>query len=102
MALGERNGRSSTRCGSAGKRLTATYHTRVSEYAGTDGEAGDAALSAYGELYGRVERRLFADVVAGRVATALKSRYLKRYGIPARMFNGVRVSLESKVASVKE
>ena len=32
----------------------------------------------------------------------LKSEYLKRYGIPARMFNGVRVSLEGKVASVKE
>ena len=102
MALGERNGRSSMRCGSAGKRLTATYHTRVREYAGTDGEAGDAALSAYGELYGRVERRLFAEVAAGRSAASLKSEYLKRYSIPARMFNAVRVSLEGKVASVKE
>ena len=55
-----------------------------------------------GELYGRVERRLFAEVAAGRLATSLKSAYLKRYRIPARMFNGVRVSLEGKVASVKE
>ena len=60
------------------------------------------ALSAYGELYGRVQRKLFAAVSAGRSATSLKSEYLKRYGIPARMFNGVRVSLEGKVASVKE
>ena len=35
-------------------------------------------------------------------AASLKSGYLKRYGIPARMFNGVRVSLEGKVVSVRE
>ncbi len=63
---------------------------------------GDAALSAYGELYGRVQRRLFAAVAAGRSAPAMKSEYLQRYGIPARMFNGVRVSLDGKVASVRE
>ena len=32
----------------------------------------------------------------------MKSAYLQRYGIPARMFNGVRVSLEGKAASVRE
>ena len=79
-----------------------TYQTRVSEYVGVDRAAGDAALSAYGELYGRVERKLFAEVATGRVATSLKGEYLKRYQIPARMFNGVRVSLAGKVSSVKE
>ena len=64
--------------------------------------AGDAALSAYAELYGRVERKLFAEVAAGKSAASLKSGYLKWYGIPARMFNGVRVSLEGKIASVRE
>ena len=102
MALDRRNGRSSTRSSFAGKRLTATFHTRVSEYAGSDREVGDAGLSAYGELYGRVERRLFADVAAGRSAASLKSEYLQEHQIPARMFNSVRVSLEGKVASVKE
>ena len=82
--------------------MTATYHTRVSVYAGMDRTAGDAALSAYGELYGRVERKLFAEVAAGRSATALKSAYLEDHGIPARMFNAVRVSLEGKIASVQE
>ena len=79
-----------------------TYQTRVSDYGGLDRAVGDAALSAYGELYGRVERHLFAAVAAGRSAAALKSEYLKRYGMPARMFNAVRVSLEGKVASVRE
>ncbi len=46
--------------------------------------------------------KLFAQVSAGSSAASLKSQYLKRYGIPARMFNGVRVSLEGKVASVRE
>ena len=86
--------------------MKATYQTRVPEYAGIDREAGDAALAAYAELYGRVQRKLFADVAAGSSATLLKSAYLERYGIPARMFtrkfNGVRVSLEGKAASVRE
>ena len=79
-----------------------TYQTRISAYAGVSRSDGDGALSAYGELYGRVQRRLFADVATGRSAASLKREYLKRYGIPARMFNGVRVSLEGKVASIRE
>ena len=102
MAHRQRHGRSLTRPGSGGEPRTATYQTRVAEYVGIDRAAGDAALSAYGELYGRVERRLFAEMAAGRSAASLKSAYLKKHGIPARMFNGVRVSLEGKIASVKE
>ena len=83
-------------------RHPGTYQTRVSYYGGVERAAGDAALSAYGELYSRVQRKLFADVAAGSSATSLKSAYLERYGIPARMFNGVRVSLDGKVASVRE
>ena len=82
--------------------MIATYQTRVTVFRGMDRADGDAALSAYGQLYGRVERRLFADVAAGRSATSLKSAYLRDYGILARMFNAVRVSLEGKVSSVRE
>ena len=59
-------------------------------------------MTTYAELYGRMQRKLFADVAAGSSASSLKAAYLKRYGIPARMFNGVRVSLEGKAASVRE
>ena len=79
----------------------ATYQTRVSGYVGLDREAGDAALAAYAELYGQVERKLFADVAAGRSAAPLKSDYIREHGIPARMFSGVRVSLEGKVSAVR-
>ena len=60
-----------------------------------------AELSAYAELYGQVQRRLFADVAAGRSAVLLKRGYIKEHGIPARMFNAVQVSLEGKVSAVR-
>ena len=82
--------------------MIGAYQTRVTVFRGMDRGDGEAALSAYGELYGRVQRKLFAAVAAGRSATSLKSAYLREYGIPARMFNGVRVSLEGKIASVRE
>ena len=86
----------------SGQSRPATYHTRIRDYVGMDRAEGDAALSAYAGLYGRVERKLFAAVSAGKAASSLKSGYLKQYGIPARMFNGVRVSLDGKIASVRE
>ena len=102
MAHRKGNCRSPVSLGSAVKPLTATYQTRICDYGDVGRVVGDAALSAYAELYGRVQRKLFAEVAAGRSAASLKSAYLKKHGIPARMFNGVRVSVEGKVASVKE
>ena len=75
--------------------LPGTYHTRVSDDYGV-------ALAAYGELCSRIQRKLFSEVCADRSAVSLKSAYLKRYGIPARMFNGIRVSLDGKVSSIVE
>ena len=102
MARSKGDSRVPAERGVPGKPPTATYQTRVRNYSGVERAAGDAALSAYAGLYGRVQRKLFAQVAAGQPAASLKSQYLRRYGIPARMFNGVRVSLEGKVASVKE
>ena len=81
---------------------TRTYQTRITGYEGRDRADGDAGLSAYAALYGKVQRKLFADVVAGRSAVSLKSDYIREHGIPARMFNGVRVSLDGKVSAVQE
>ena len=82
--------------------MISTYQTRVTVFRSMDRGEGEAALTAYAELYSRVQRKLFADVAAGRPAISLKSVYLKRYGILARMFNALRVSLEGKVASARE
>ena len=102
---GRRSAKASCRAcgfGSEGSGMIATYQTRIVGYVGLDRTAGDAALDAYGELCGRVQRKLFADAAAGGSKLLLKSEYLKCYGIPARMFNAVRVSLQGKVASVRE
>ena len=82
--------------------LVSTYQTRTADYGDVEPTHGEAALAAYAELYGRVQRKLFADFSAGELPASLKRVYLQRYGIPARMFNGVRVSLEGKVSSVRE
>ena len=100
MARRSRGHRASAGLNPAQGPLVGTYQTRISDYGDVDRSMGDAALAAYAELYGRVERKLFAEVAAGQSATSLKSVYLQRHGIPARMFNAVRVSLEGKVASV--
>ena len=74
--------------------MQATYQTRI--------EGNDEALSAYAALYGRVQRDLFAEVSSGRTAVSMKRNCVREYGIPARMFNAVRVSLEGKVSGARE
>ena len=85
-----------------GAARVGTYQTRISAYAGVEREFGDAALGEYAAVFSVVERQLFSAVAAGARAAALKAAYLKQHGIPARMFNAVRVSLEGKIASVRE
>ena len=82
--------------------MKATYQTRILAYAGVNRSAGDAALSACAELYGQAQRKLFAEMAADRSAASLKSAYLERYGMSARLFNAVRVSLQGKAVSVRE
>ena len=86
----------------AGLSLPATWQTRISNFAGMGRTTGDGLLPAYAELYCKIERKLFSQVAAGRSAPSLKGEYLRRYRIPGRMFNAIRVSLEGKVASVRE
>ena len=102
--MAARKGKSSApaRLLNPGNCLPATYQTRISDFAGLERKNGDALLSAYAELYCRIQRKVFAQVSAGRSAPSLKQEYLQRYRIPARMFNAIRVSLEGKVASVRE
>ena len=81
--------------------LVSTYQTRIAVYEGRDRADGDAGLSACAVLYGKVQRQLFAAVAAGRSAASLKSDYIREHGIPARLFNAVRVSLDGKVSAVR-
>ena len=102
MACRSRGHQASSGLDPAQEPQVSTYQTRIADHGGMNRAVGDAALDAYAELYGQVERKLFAEVAAGQSATSLKSVYLRRYGIPARMFNAVRVSLEGNMSSVRE
>ena len=81
---------------------TRSYQTRIAGYEGIDRADGDAALSAYAALYGKVQRKLFAAVAAGESAVSQKSAYIEKHGIPARLFNAVRITLDGKVSAVRE
>ena len=74
--------------------LSFTYQTRIS--------GKEDALSAYAELFGVLQRRLFADVCSGNPTASLKSDYIRRYGIPARMFNAIRVTMEGRMSGATE
>ena len=101
MAQRSRDHRASAGLNPAQGPPVATYQTRVSGYVGLDREAGDAALATYAELYGQVERKLFAEVAAGRSAAPLKSDYIREHGIPARLFNAVRAAQRLRVDSLE-
>jgi len=62
----------------------------------------DAALAAYGGLFGRVERKLFVAYAAGARINDLKSAYLERFGLTARQFNAIAIGLKGKIAAIKE
>ena len=74
--------------------LTFTYQTRIN--------CNEDALSAYASLFSVLQRRLFADVSAGKPAASLKSDYIRGHGIPARMFNALRITLEGRMSAARE
>lgn len=82
--------------------MIATYQTRISTYPVTCRDGGDAALAAYAELYGLVQRELLSGVAAGHASAETKKAYLRRYRMPARMFNSIRVSVDGKIAAIRE
>ena len=79
-----------------------TYQDRVHSFPGVGLDEGLSGLSAYAALFGTLERTLFGRLSAGVPLVSLKSAYLSKYRIPARMFNGLRVSVEGKVSAARE
>jgi IS605 OrfB family transposase len=76
---------------------TFTYHTRIPL---TSQES--EVLDACAEHLSRVERRLFADISAGKDPLQLKSLYIKEFGITTRQYNALRIQLEGKIDSIRE
>src|ERR1700674_2112876 len=74
-----------------------TYQTRGR----LEAEDTDILLRCADHL-SHIKHALFADISAGKNPNDLKSCYLTRYGITARHFNAIRVTVEGKIASIKE
>lgn len=58
-------------------------------------------LDSFAKLFGSVERKLYVDRVHRDTnINELKSRYIAQYGITARQFNSMRISVDGKIKSV--
>ena len=78
-------------------KRTFTYQTRISKEA-----KAEEILNSYASLYGRVERKLFVDLIQKKDLNTLKKNYLSKYEITARQFNALRITLQGKIDSIKE
>ncbi len=76
--------------------MKSTFETRLK----LSGEKS-ALLDKVAEYLSFVERALYRDICRGTKAKDLKNSYLKKYGLTARWFNALRVSLEGKIDSIK-
>ena len=75
---------------------TFTYQTRL-----LDREENCFALADYASLYGSIERSLFEDLKRYDL-NSVKQLYLTCFGITARQFNAIRISLEGKIESATQ
>jgi IS605 OrfB family transposase len=80
-----------------GKDTTRSFETRVHIDL-----FSDQILHSCAELFGHLQHRLFADIASGKSAGELKNDYLACYQITARHFNGIRVQVEGKIASIQK
>lgn len=75
-----------------------TYQTRVSVSL-----EQQASLRAYAAVFGRAERSLFARSRAtGAGSATFKKAFMRSFGLTARQFNAVRVSVDGKVRAAVE
>lgn len=75
---------------------TFTYQTRL-----LNNEENFASLEEYASLYGKIERSLFEDLKRHDL-NSVKQLYLASFGITARQFNAIRISLEGKIESATQ
>lgn len=59
-------------------------------------------MGAFGELYGRLQRTLYASIARGKNASQLKPAFCLEHGLSARQFNALRLELEGKISGTVE
>ncbi|MHB8139928.1 MAG: hypothetical protein ACYDHD_01505 [Vulcanimicrobiaceae bacterium] len=63
-------------------------------------DAESAALNAYGALFGRAVRTLYAQHRAG--IPQAKSRFMREFDLPSRQYNAVKATLDGMESSIRE
>ena len=76
----------------------ATYQTRIN---GVNGMHTANVLDILAETHGNIERKLFADIMAGKSTALLHKIYQHQYGISAAMFDSIKVSVVGKIKAEK-
>lgn len=59
-------------------------------------------LDAFGDLYGKLQRVIYAHAAKGENISNLKSSFCAQHNISARQFNAMRMELEGKISSTVE
>jgi len=77
--------------------MQATFQAKIAD------EALYPAFDAIADLYGHAERTLYVDLyVRGQRWESCKSEYLSRFGLTARQFNAIRITLGGKVEAARQ
>lgn len=77
--------------------MSLTYQTRLAPSI-----AERRWLDASGELYGRCERKLYSLIARGTDAARAKSALMAEFGLTARQYNALRMSLQGKIDGTRE
>lgn len=59
-------------------------------------------LDAFGDLFGRLERKLYRHAAKGENFHEIKSAFCVQHGLTARQYNAMRIELEGKISSTIE
>ena len=77
--------------------MSITIETKLSD------EKALKFIDAFGELFGRLERKLYVDSYVRKLpVNQLKSKYIADYGISARHFNSLKNQLDGKISAYQE
>ena len=59
-------------------------------------------LESYATLYCKLEKKLFSAYASGIPLPAMKSEFIRVYGITARQFNALSITLSGKISAARE
>ena len=59
-------------------------------------------LSAFGDLYGTLQRKLYVRIAKGESTAVIKPAFCAEHGLSARQYNAIRMELDGKISGTIE